>query len=336
MLSPHFCDTSGVTRKITRISGELMRLQHYSTAGKLALATSLIAASLLMAGSASAASKIAVLVNNVPITTNDIARRAKFVKLRRMKGNRRQIARDELVKEALQMQEARRLRRIVPKAQVEAAYVRFAQRNKMPVKVLTQIMTKSGVTVRGFKQFIRAQMSWQAAVGARAGRQGRSRSNTSKDITATLIGGAGKTTEYTIKQVVFVLPRDQLKSKSGARMTEANNFRARYSGCDSALKIATSLRNVTVRDIGRQQAHELPGRWKKEIELTPVGKTTRPLKTEKGVELLAVCKKREVLSKKTAGEEGDWAVAPSNDKEFSVLEKKYMEELRKVAVIKNR
>ncbi len=43
--------------------------------------------------------KYAVLVNNEPITTNDIKRRANFVKLRRMKGNRTALARKELIEE---------------------------------------------------------------------------------------------------------------------------------------------------------------------------------------------------------------------------------------------
>ena len=307
-----------------------------------ALITALVATLFLCIGSqfnAFAASKIAILVNKIPITTNDISRRAAFVKLRRMKGNRRTIAKEELIKEALQMQEARRLRRIASDARVNVAYAGFAKRNKMSIKVLNRVMSKSGVTVRGFKQFIRAQMSWQGAVALRAQSQGR-RSTAKKNPLDHLHGArtkrASNTTEYTIKQVVFVIPTANLKSQSRARLIEANNFRARYSGCDSVLRQAASLRNVSVRDIGRKQAYELPARWKKEIEVTPSGKTTRALKTEKGVELLAICKKREVLSKQDVGEGGLFTQAPSNDKEFTAVEKKYMEELRKVAVIKNR
>jgi len=252
---------------------------------------------------AMAASKIAVLVNNVPITTNDIKRRAAFFKLRRIKGNHTKLAREELIKEAMQMQEAKRIGVRTSKKDVDAAYIRFAQRNKMPVKVLGQILSRSGVTIRGFKQFINAQMTWQSAVGVRLRAEGRS-SNTTKNPLDYLHGGksgrAAQTTEYTIQQIVFVIPRDKQKALTKARMAEANNFRASFPGCSQSINYAKKLRNVAVLDKGRTQAHQLPTRWKDELVKTSTGKTTRPLKTEKGVELLAVCNTRQVRSSQKA------------------------------------
>ena len=115
----------------------------------------------------SAASKIAVLVNKEPITSNQIKRRAAFLKLRRVKGNRSQMAKDELVEEALKLQEARRVGVSIPEARIEDAYKSFAKRNRMPLSALNQIMARSGVTKRGFKDYLRAQMTWQAVVGRR-------------------------------------------------------------------------------------------------------------------------------------------------------------------------
>jgi len=199
---------------------------------------------------AQAASKIAVIVNNIPITTNDISRRAAFFKLRRMKGNHRKMAREELITEALKMQEARRRRINIPQKEIDAAYLRFAKGNKIPAKVMSKILNKSGVTVRGFKQFIRANMTWQSLVAARFRSEASPQKKNPLDHLHGGKGGkTGNATEYTLQQIVFVVPKAKLKIQSQARIQEANNFRANYAGCQQAFAQAASLKNVS--KIGR-------------------------------------------------------------------------------------
>lgn len=291
----------------------------------------------LLFSAAEAASKIAVLVNNVPITTNDISRRAAFFKLRKMKGNHRKLAREELIVEAMKMQEARRRRIRIPQKQIDAAYLRFAKGNKIPPKIMSKILNRSGVTVRGFKQYIRANMTWQSLVAARYRSEASPKVKNPLD---HLHGGKGasskNTTEYTLQQIVFVVPKAKLKARSQARMSEANNFRARYAGCEKAFAQAASLKNVSVLKRGRIQGHEIPDRWRKEVEVTKSGKTTRPLKTEKGVEMLAVCKTRQVRSKLQGDNADIFSSAGGAQQGATALEKKYIAELRKRAVIKNR
>lgn len=288
--------------------------------------------------SAYAASRIVTVVNNVPITSNDISRRAAFFKLRRIKGNHRKLAKEELIEEAIKMQEAKRIRAVVSDKEVDAAFGRFAQRNKMPVSALRQVLGRSGVTVRGFKQYIKAQMSWQQAVGARMRAESRPRKSSNP---LDHLHGQGndnradRTTEYTLQQIVFVVPKGQLKSRQNARFREAQNFRNRFPGCESSLSYAASLRDVAIRNRGRLQSHELPPQWRNAVADVRPGKTTKPIKTGRGVELLAVCRKREVLSK--VQNSGGSADLFSGDKrEISALEKKYLAELRKNASIKNR
>ncbi len=296
----------------------------------------------LHAPKAAAASKIAIVVNNTPITTNQIRRRAAFVKLRRQKGNRTQIARKELVEDALKMQEAKRLRQTATDKEVNEAYVRFAKRNKMPVKALTQIMNRSGVSSRGFKEFIRVQISWQRVMGLRLRRQGSQQAASARSPLAHLhgknaLGKREETTEYNLQQIVFVVPRKRFKAEQPRRVKEANQFRSRFPGCEGSRGLARQIKDVAVIDQGRVQLQELPPRWRKEIESTDVGKTTRPIKTEKGVELMAVCKTRKARAKTALNGSGGLfsGGAPSNA-EVDKVEKEYLAELRKKAVIKNR
>ena len=279
--------------------------------------------------------RIVATVNGQPVTSSAIRRRAAFLKLRRAKGNHTKLATEELVNEAVQMQEARRRGRVVSDKAVDAAYARFAQRNKMPVKVLGQILDRSGVTRRGFKQYIKAQMTWQSMVGARMQAQegGGSRPRGPLEHLHGGQGQSSRTTEYTVQQVVFVDPKSGPKPSASARMSQANAFRSQFAGCDTTIAKAAQLKNVTVIDRGRVQLHELPPRWSKEIKSTSAGKMTRPLKTEKGLELMAVCRTREVLSKNDqAGGDLFAEKAPATD-DIAKAEKEYLDELKERATI---
>ncbi|MEP1205925.1 MAG: peptidylprolyl isomerase [Rhizobiaceae bacterium] len=284
--------------------------------------------------------KIAVLVNKQPITTNQIQRRAAFVKLRRIKGNRTTIATNELVDEALQLQEARRIRVIASDADVNQAYARFARSNKLSVSRLDQVMAQSGVTKRGFKDFIRASMSWQRAVAARIQRQSSSSgggvgSSGSPSWLPAKGTASGKATEYTIQQIVFIVPKAKRSSLLARRRNEAKRFRTQLNGCENARELAAVLKDVSVLDRGRLLESELPPRWAKAIKSTPAGKVTRVQDDAKGVEMIAVCKTREVIG---TGSDIDANLLSGGGKKSptSKVSKEYMAELKKRAIIQRR
>jgi peptidyl-prolyl cis-trans isomerase SurA len=102
-----------------------------------------------------------------------------------------------------------------------------------------------------------------------------------------------KTTEYILQQMIFVVPANK-KGITGKRKAEAEASRAKYPGCDGAKVFAATMKDVSVRNLGRLLAPELPSDWKPLIEKTKPGGTTATRVTEKGVEYLAICKQREV------------------------------------------
>ena len=282
--------------------------------------------------------KIAVIVNNQPITSNDITRRAAFVKLRRMKGNRRSVARQELIDEAIKNQEARRLGVTATQEQVDQSYAQFAKNNKMTQSTLRRILTQSGVGVRGFKDFIRSQISWQRALSIRVQRQassGSSNRGLSPSWLPNAGTGAGTENEYTLQQVVFTVPAAKRASLLSARRTAARNFRNRMQGCENAKEMAKSLKDVAVIDRGRVLDSQLPSAWRKDILATKAGGVTRVRDTPRGVEMLAVCRTREVIGSAQAAnaklfQGGDFRKAASK------VEKEYFDELKKRAVISSR
>lgn len=279
-----------------------------------------------------AASEIKVIVNNIPITTYDIQRRAAFLKLQRRGGNLNTLAEDAMIDQTLQVSEARRLGFTVTDEQVDTAYSNFAKTNKMQVKQLDGIMNQSGVTKAHFKEFIRAQMLWNQALS----RRNRSGSTmTEQDVVRRMLqqGGAKPSaTEYMLQQVIFVVPASE-RSRMAARKKEADALRARFNGCASTREFAKGLIDVTVKDLGRKLAPELPADWAEQIKKTKVGGTTPARETAVGVEFIGICSSREVSDDRVAKLTFQAEGLESGAKGADDLSKKYTEELREKAKI---
>lgn len=283
-----------------------------------------------------AASEIKVVVNRIPITSYDIERRAAFMKLQRRKGNVNEQAEEELIDQALRLAEAQRLGIKVTDEQVDGAYNNFAKSNKMTVKQLDGIMSQSGVTKSHFKEFIRAQMSWSQALGARGRRESGKMSE--QDVVRRMLqqGGAKPTaTEYMLQQVIFVVPASE-RGKMAQRKREAEAMRARFNGCNNTREFAKGLLDVTVKDLGRKLAPELPPDWAEQIKNTKVGGATGVRETPIGVEFIGICSSREVSDDRVARLTFQTEGGAEADKSSEELSKKYTAELREKAQIVKR
>ncbi|WP_181175730.1 peptidylprolyl isomerase [Mesorhizobium sp. B2-3-4] len=278
------------------------------------------------------ASEIKYVVNNIPITSGDIAHRAAFLKLQRKKGD----AAQEMIDQTLRLAEARRLGIRISDAQVDAAYQRFATSNKMQLSQLDGVMEKSGVSRDHFKEFIRAQMAWNQALSARY-RSGEGGSVTEQDAVRRMLdkGGAKPSaTEYMLQQVIFVVPKAERGATLAKRKREADAMRARFNGCATTREFAKGLIDVTVRDLGRVLAPQLPPDWAEQIKATKVGGATVTRETDRGVEFIGICSSREVSDDKTA--QMVFQSEGSSDKAADDLSKKYVDELKAKAKIVKR
>ncbi len=305
------------------------------TSAAIALVIAAAPASLAHLSTPAEASEIKVIVNRTPITSYDIQRRAAFMKLQRRKGNLNQLAEEEMIDQALRMGEAQRLGIRISDDQVDTAYNNFAKTNKMTIKQLDGIMAQSGVTKSHFKEFIRAQMSWNQALGAR----GRSNAGTmsEQDVVRRMMqqGGAKPTaTEYMLQQVIFVVPASE-RGNIAKRKREAEAMRARFNGCDSTREFAKGLLDVTVKDLGRKLAPELPPDWAEQIKNTKVGGATAVRETPLGIEFIGICSSREVSDDRVAKLTFQMENA-EGDKSGQDMSKKYTAELREKAKIVQR
>ncbi|TIW79773.1 MAG: peptidylprolyl isomerase, partial [Mesorhizobium sp.] len=140
--------------------------------------------------------------------------------------------------------------------------------------------------------------------------------------------------EYMLQQVIFVVPASERAATLAKRKREADAMRARFSGCNTTREFAKGLIDVTVRDLGRVLAPQLPTDWAEQIKATKVGGATPTRETERGVEFIGICSSREVSDDKAA--QMVFQAEGTNDKDADELSKKYVAELRQKAKIVER
>jgi len=296
-----------------------------------ALALSIAAPALpMMVPSAAHASDIKVVVNNIAITSYDIAKRKAFLQLQRRKGNLSQLATDEMIEQALKNYAVKAAGYRVPDSRVDQAFANFAQSNKLSTKQMSQILNQAGVTTDHFKEFIRTQIGWGQFVAAKS-RSGGRLMNEQEMVAKMLERGGPKptSTEYTLQKVIFVVPASQRSKELARRRNEANQMRGRINDCSQTIPLATQLRDVSVQDIGRVLELRLPPMWKDEVAGKQTGQTTRTKDTDNGVEFLVICKARTVSDDRVAQLEfSTEAVENSNDEAGNELLKKIREGAR--------
>ncbi|MDJ0930832.1 SurA N-terminal domain-containing protein [Breoghania sp.] len=293
----------------------------------------------LLAGApqvASASTSIKVIVNDQPITSYDIAQRSRLIQLtaRKPAGIARRMAQDELIEERLKMQEAKRRGVTVSYAEVEQVFARIAQRTKMLPSKLSSALLQSGVNPSTLKARIRSEIAWHNVVLRRF----KAQVNVSEqDVVAAMLKkdkkDESKTTEYTLSQVIFVVPKNASTGFKARCKQEANQLRNRFSDCDRGLKLAEGLKEVVVKPVGVRLAPELPDQLIDLIKDVPSGHLSHPVETGNGVEAYAVCKKREIDS--DAGLRTQIKDELRN-KEGQMLSRRYIRDLRRDAVIEYR
>jgi peptidyl-prolyl cis-trans isomerase SurA len=280
-----------------------------------------------------AQSSIRVVVNGEVITSYDISQRARLLPLFGVKGGEK-AATDQLIDDVLKVQAAKKGGIVVSEAQVDAAYANLGKERKLSAKQLTQQLESMGIAGETMKRWVKVQMTWQQLIQARVRKEGQVKSS---DIMSAMLEkgspDAITVTEYMLQQIIFVVPSGSPPNVFAQRRREAEGFRQRFPGCEQSLALAKNLKGVVVLEAGRRDTTQLRGDQGDEIKATEEGKTTRPFQSEKGIELYAVCAKRDFQSNAGVRSEVESKLRMEQAK---TIGEEYLKELREAAVIQRR
>ncbi|SEP72349.1 periplasmic chaperone for outer membrane proteins SurA [Devosia sp. YR412] len=225
---------------------------------------------------------VRVTVNGTPVTDLQVAQRQKLFALEGNNGGSKG-ALEQLIDEAIQNGEAKRLGITVSNAQVDDALQQIARNMNVSSDKLVGLLQSGGVGLDTLKDRLRAAIAWNAVTEQAIMPQVQI-SELQLDQEAAAKVQEYQTFDYILKEVIFV-------GSGSGRSGQANNYRTKFSGCDTAVDLSLGFTDAAVIDVGRRHATQLPEPIAKELAGLNVGGITKPRVVETGVSMLAVCEK---------------------------------------------
>lgn len=298
----------------------------------IALAAAVFAAAALLTSAARSQEGVVVVVDGEPITALDIQQRSKLIELSTHKPPPRQEAIDGLINELLELREAKRYGVEPKEADVNNAFANVASNMGMDVQKLTQMLAGGGASAETLKQRLKAQMAWATLV---RGRYRASLEIADSDVEAALQlhKSDDKTQvgyEYILRPIILIVPRGSADAAYEARKHDADALRARFSSCADGIPFAQQLSEVAVRDPVNKSSADLLQELQAILDNTEVGHLTPPEQTGEGIQMFAVCSKKET---KTDTPEARKLRDEMFEKKFGAKAKRYLADLRRQAMI---
>ena len=300
---------------------------------RIVIATACVIAA-IAAPSRALAQHVVMAVNGEVITDYDIEQRSKFNALTTHKTPARQDVIEELIDEKLKVQIGRRYKIELPDSDIDQSYADMGKRMRLSAEQLTQTLAQSGIDSKTLKARIRADTTWQYII---RGKFQSSLQINEKSVLAEIEtqnkGDGGKVGyEYTLRPILFVVPRGNTALQE-SRRKDAESLRSRFTACDTGLPFARSLRDIAIREPIIKNSSDLAPALREILDKTEVGHLTAPETTPQGVELFALCEKKE--TKEETPEKREVREKMFSE-QFQAKAKNLLRELRRQAMIERK
>ncbi|HEY1474072.1 MAG TPA: SurA N-terminal domain-containing protein [Pseudolabrys sp.] len=294
------------------------------------LASAALAVAVSMPGAAFA--QVVVIANGSPITAYDIEQRAKLLATSTHKTPSRQEVIQELIDDRIKLAKAKSYGFEVSEAEVDQAFGNMAKNQRLTPQQFAQVIEHAGITASTLKARIRAELTWNQLV---RGRYSASLEVGESDISKALLDRKESQEDvigfiYTLYPVMVLVPSGSNAAVVEARRREAENLRGRFVSCNEGLAFSRSLRDVAVREPITRSSSDLAPQLRELLGSLQVGHLTTPEVTEQGLQMFALCNKKE---SKTDSPLKSQVRQELYAKRFEVESKKFLDEIRKQAMI---
>jgi peptidyl-prolyl cis-trans isomerase SurA len=276
-----------------------------------------------------AAAQVVVVANGSPITELDIQQRTKLVATSSHKNPSRQEIINELIDDRIKIAKGKVYGLEASDTEVDQAFENMARRQSITPQQFSQMLERSGISPGAIKARVRAEIVWNQLV--------RGKFNSSLQIGESDIANALKARNeaetkvgytYTLYPVTLVAERGE--GGMDARRRDAENLRGRFTSCAEGLPMVRALRNVAVREAVRRSSSELPAQLRDVLGNMEVGRLTTPEVTPQGLQMFALCDKKESTADSPVKRE---VREDLFNKRFEAEARKFLDEVRKQAMI---
>lgn len=279
-----------------------------------------------------ATAQVVVIANGSPITEYDIQQRMKLETNAAHKSTTRQQIIDDLIDDRLKISKAKVYGLEVTDTEVNNAFEGMASRQRLTVQQFSQVLERAGISPNTVKARIRAELTWQQLIRGKFGSSlqvGESDiANALKSRNESEASAVGYI--YTLYPVTIVIPRGSSESTISAKRSIADNLRGRFVSCNEGLAMARALRDVAVREPITRSSADLSEQLRDILGNIEVGHLTAPEVTAQGLQMFAVCSKKETTAESPLRRE---VREQLYTKRFESESKKFLEDIRKSAMI---
>jgi len=294
------------------------------------IASAALAAAFAMPAAAFA--QVVVVANGSPITAYDIEQRTKLMATSTHKTPTRQEVIQELIDDRIKIAKAKSYSFEVPDSEVDEAFGNMAKNQHLSVQQFSQVIERSGIAPATIKARIRAELTWSQLVRGKfssslqVGDSEIADALRSRNETATDVAGY----VYTLYPVMILVPPGSSAAVVDAKRREAENLRGRFITCQEGLPFARALRDVAVREPISRSSSDLAPQLRDVLGSIPVGHLTAPEATEQGLQMFALCDKKDSKTDSPLKREMRQQLFA---KRYEAESKKYLDEIRKQAMI---
>src|SRR5450759_971930 len=258
---------------------------------------------------AAAFAQVVVIANGSPITAYDIEQRTKLIATSTHKAPTRQEVIQELIDDRIKIAKAKTYGFELPDTEVDQAFANMAKNQHLSPQQFTQVLERAGISPTTIKARVRAELTWTQLV---RGRYSASLEIGESEISKALSERNDSQGDvagyiYTLYPVMVLVPPGSSAAVMEAKRHEAENLRGRFISCNEGLAFSRAL-------LGSIQ----------------VGHLTTPEATAQGLQMFALCDKKESKTDSPLKREVRQALYA---KKFDVEAKKYLDEIRKSAMI---
>ena len=259
------------------------------------------------------------------------------------KGLRKKIL-EELVSERIQLQQANKLGVALTDEDLDSRLESIAARNKnkktgqpLTRQQFTKSLKKMGIPIREFRRRMKAKGSWIRVVR----RKFQFLVNIGDKDIDKHIDSKSTNDEKTKLKTVYKVQRIRLSLSSSAseatkadRLVKAEKLRQIVTSCASLKKTVGRFDGASLKKLGTKAADTFPHTMRTYLTHTKDGHLTPPTLTSSGVELYAVCDRKQ---RRVADKTKRKAVKERlRQQEFQVLARRHLQDLRQEASIEYR
>jgi peptidyl-prolyl cis-trans isomerase SurA len=294
------------------------------------IAAAAFAAALAMPAAAFA--QVVVVANGSPITVYDIDQRTKLITLSTHKTPTREEVIKELIDDRIKIAKAKTYGFELPQKVIDSAFNNMAKRQHISPQQFAQFLNRGGISPDTVKARIRAELTWGQLVRGKfsaslevgesdVAKALRSRNETQADVAGYV---------YTLYPVMVVVPQGSNATFMEAKRREAENLRSRFLSCKEGLAFSRALRDVAVREPISRNSAELAPQLRELLNNTPIGHLTTPDVTPQGLQMFALCDKKESKTDSPMKREVRQQLFSQR---FDAEAKKFLDEIRRSAMI---